>query len=64
MVSVALPFGERVAFLLFLSTLPAGLSLLFGLFLPTVHLIVFYFAVILIGFYRNGVAVKLALENK
>jgi hypothetical protein len=64
MVSIALPFWDRIAFLLFLSTLPAGLSLLFGLFLPTVHLIVFYFAVILIGFYRNGVAVKFFIENQ
>jgi hypothetical protein len=64
MVSVSLPFWDRVAFLLFLSTLPAGFSLLFGLFLPTVHLIVFYFAVILLGFYRNSIAVKVAMEHK
>ncbi|MDR1910137.1 MAG: hypothetical protein LBQ35_09525 [Spirochaetaceae bacterium] len=62
MVSVQIPFGERAAFLLFLSTLPAGLCLLLGLVLPTVHLIVFFLSVIMLGFYRNGVAVAAVLE--
>ncbi|GHU99320.1 hypothetical protein FACS189483_08440 [Spirochaetia bacterium] len=50
-----LTFRERLALLLFSSTLPVLLAALFGLYLPTVHIIVFYFAVILLGFYRSKV---------
>jgi hypothetical protein len=46
-------FRERLGLLLFSSTLPVCLAALFGLWLPTVHIIVFYFAVILLGFHRN-----------
>jgi hypothetical protein len=41
--------------LIFSSTLPAGLALLFGLWLPTVHLLIFYFAVILMSFKPHNV---------
>ncbi|MDR2743419.1 MAG: hypothetical protein LBB98_14900 [Treponema sp.] len=52
-----LKFRDRVGLLLFSSTLPVFLAALFGFWLPTVHIIVFYFAVILISFYRSGVVV-------
>ena len=48
-----LTFRERIALLLFSSTLPVLLAALFGFYLPTVHIIVFYFAVIVLGFYRS-----------
>jgi hypothetical protein len=51
-----LKFRDRLGLLLFSSTLPVFLAALFGFWLPTVHIIVFYFAVILIGFYRSGAA--------
>jgi hypothetical protein len=41
---------ERLGILAFSSTLPVLLSGLLGLWIPTVHIIVFYFAVILTGF--------------
>jgi hypothetical protein len=55
---VVLSFRERLGLLLFSSTLPVLLAALFGLYLPTVHIIVFYFAVILLGFYRSGLCQK------
>jgi hypothetical protein len=48
-----LSFRERLGLSLFSSTLPALFAALFGLFLPTVHIIVFYFIVILIIFQRS-----------
>jgi hypothetical protein len=48
-----LSFKERLGLLLFSSTGAAGLAALFGLWLPTVHIIVFYLAVIAIGFRRS-----------
>jgi hypothetical protein len=53
MVSAPMPLRERLGLLLFSSTLPVLLAALFGLYLPTVHIIVFYLAVILIGFQRS-----------
>jgi hypothetical protein len=53
MVSSPLSFPCRLSFLVFSSTLPAFLSALFGLWMPTVHIIIFYFAVIIISFQRN-----------
>jgi hypothetical protein len=55
-----LTFRERLALLLFSSTLPVFLAALFGLWLPTVHIIVFYFAVILLGFYRSNMTLRAA----
>jgi hypothetical protein len=52
-----LKFRDRLGLLLFSSTLPVFAAALFGFWLPTVHIIVFYFTVILIGFYRSGVVV-------
>jgi hypothetical protein len=52
-----LKFRNRMGLLLFSSTLPVFLAALFGFWLPTVHIIVFYFAVILTGFYRSGAVV-------
>jgi hypothetical protein len=54
----SLTFTERMGLLLFSSTLPVALAALFGLYLPTVHIIVFYFAVILLGFYRSNVILR------
>ena len=48
-----LSFKDRVGLLLFSSTGAALLAALFGLWLPTVHIIVFYLAVIAIGFRRS-----------
>jgi hypothetical protein len=53
MVFSPLPFPCRLSFLVFSSTLPAFLSALFGLWMPTVHIIIFYFAVIIISFQRS-----------
>jgi hypothetical protein len=52
-----LKFRDRLGILLFSSTLPVFLAAIFGFWLPTVHIIVFYFAVISIGFYRSGIVV-------
>ena len=49
-----LSFRDRMGLALFSSTLPVLAASLFGLFLPTVHVILFYFAVIFIIFQRNG----------
>jgi hypothetical protein len=54
--SAFLSFRKRLGLFAFSSTLPALVSALFGLWLPTVHLIVFYFAVIIIGFQRSKYA--------
>jgi hypothetical protein len=53
MVSVSLSFRDRLGLLLFSSTLPVFLAALFGIWLPTVHILLFYFAVIIIGFQRS-----------
>jgi hypothetical protein len=57
-----LKFRDRLGLLLFSSTLPVFLAAILGLWLPTVHIIVFYFAVILIGFYRSNAAVTAAAD--
>jgi hypothetical protein len=44
-----LSYKERLGILAFSSTLPALLSALLGLWIPTLHIIVFYFAVIITG---------------
>jgi len=49
-----LSFGDRMGLALYSSTLPVLLSSLFGLFLPTVHIIVCYFAIIFIVFQRSS----------
>ncbi|MDR2079385.1 MAG: hypothetical protein LBP74_06680 [Treponema sp.] len=53
MVSVNLSARDRLGLLLFSSTLPVFLAALFGVWLPTVHILLFYFAVIIIGFQRS-----------
>ena len=50
-----LSFRSRFGLAVFSSTLPALAAALFGLFLPTVHLLVFYFAVIFIIFQRSNI---------
>jgi maltodextrin utilization protein YvdJ len=52
--SSPLSFHDRFGLAVFSSTLPALASSLFGLFLPTVHVIVFYFIVIFIIFQRSA----------
>ena len=52
--SFPLSFRDRFGLAVFSSTLPALASSLFGLFLPTVHVIVFYFIVIFIIFQRSA----------
>jgi hypothetical protein len=49
-----LSFRNRLALLLFSSTPAALLASLFGLWLPTVHIVVFYLAVIIISFRRSA----------
>jgi hypothetical protein len=48
-----LSFKDRLGLLLFSSTGAAFLAALFGLWLPTVHIVVFYLAVIAISFRRS-----------
>jgi hypothetical protein len=48
-----LTFRVRVGILAFSSTLPVFVAALIGLWAPTLHIVVFYFAVIVIGFRRN-----------
>ena len=48
-----LSFRDRMGLSLFSSTLPAFAASLFGLFLPTVHIIVYYFIIIFIVFQRS-----------
>jgi hypothetical protein len=50
-----LSFRERLGLAVFSSTLPALAMAVFGLFLPTVHIIVFYFIVIFIIFQRSNI---------
>jgi hypothetical protein len=51
-----LPFRERLALLLFTSTLPCLAAAVFGLFFPAVHIIACYLAVILLTFPRSRLA--------
>jgi hypothetical protein len=53
MTGTSLSFSCRLSFLVFSSTLPVFCSALFGLLIPTVHIIVFYLAVIIISFHRS-----------
>ncbi|MDR1216634.1 MAG: hypothetical protein LBK25_08130 [Treponema sp.] len=48
-----LAFRSRVGILAFSSTLPVFAASLMGLWMPILHILVFYFAVLLIGFRRN-----------
>jgi hypothetical protein len=48
-----LPFPAALNFLVLSSTLPVFLAALFGLWLPAVHIMLFYLAVIVIGFHRS-----------
>jgi hypothetical protein len=48
--STALSLRDRFAVLILSSTLPALCAALFGLWLPAVHLVVFYFAEIILAF--------------
>ena len=52
--SSPLSFRDRFGLAVFSSTLPALVSSLFGLFLPTVHIIVFYFIIIFFIFQRSA----------
>jgi len=49
-----LSFRDRMGLAIYSSTLPALLATLFGMFLPTVHIIVCYFAIIFIVFQRSS----------
>ncbi|MDR0784589.1 MAG: hypothetical protein LBE74_01725 [Treponema sp.] len=53
MVIAPLSFRSRVGILAFSSTLPVFVAALIGLWMPTLHIVVFYFAVIFIGFWRS-----------
>jgi len=48
-----LSFGDRMGLALFSSTLPAPAASLFGLYLPAVHILIFYFMVIFFIFQRS-----------
>jgi hypothetical protein len=48
-----LSFGDRLGLALFSSTLPAPAAGIFGLYLPTVHILIFYFMLILFIFQRS-----------
>jgi hypothetical protein len=50
MTSSALPYRDRFGIFVLSSTLPAAGSAIRGLWLPTVHLVVFYFAEIILAF--------------
>ncbi|MDR2701602.1 MAG: hypothetical protein LBB72_04145 [Spirochaetaceae bacterium] len=52
--SSPLPFSDRLGLTLFSSTLPALAAALFGFYLPTVHIIVFYFMVMFFMFQRSS----------
>jgi hypothetical protein len=52
--SSPLSFRDRFGLAVFSSTLPALACSLFGLFLPTVHIIVFYFIIIFFIFQRSA----------
>jgi hypothetical protein len=49
-----LSFSDRFGLALFSSTLPAPAASLFGLYLPAVHILIFYFMVIFFIFQRSG----------
>ncbi|GMO24261.1 MAG: hypothetical protein Ta2B_03610 [Termitinemataceae bacterium] len=46
-------FKSRLGIFLFSSTLPVFGASIFGMFLPTVHIIIYYLIVIIIGFKRS-----------
>jgi hypothetical protein len=46
-------FRDRLGLVIFSSTLPAFVAALLGLFMPGVHLIVFYFVVMFLAFQRS-----------
>ena len=48
-----LSFHDRIGLALFSSTLPVPAAALFGLYLPTVHIIIFYFMVMFFVFQRS-----------
>jgi maltodextrin utilization protein YvdJ len=48
-----LSFRDRMGLVIFSSTLPAFATTLLGLFIPGVHLIIFYFAVMFLAFQRS-----------
>jgi hypothetical protein len=50
MTSSPLAYRDRLGILVFSSTLPAAAAALLGLWLPTVHLVVFYLAEIILAF--------------
>ena len=56
--SSPLSFHDRFGLAVFSSTLPALASSLFGLFLPTVHIIVFYFVIIFFVFQRSALCTE------
>jgi hypothetical protein len=49
-----LSFGDRMGLALFSSTLPAPAAGIFGMYLPAVHILIFYFMVIFFIFQRSG----------
>jgi hypothetical protein len=49
-----LSFGDRMGLALFSSTLPAPAAGVFGLYLPAVHILIFYFMVIFFIFQRSN----------
>jgi len=49
-----LSFGDRLGLALFSSTLPAPVAGIFGLYLPAVHILIFYFMVIFFIFQRSS----------
>jgi hypothetical protein len=51
--STFLRFRTRVGILAFSSTLPVFAAALLGLWMPTLHIVIFYFVVIFIGFWRS-----------
>jgi len=48
-----LSFRERMGIALYSSTLPVLAAALFGMYLPTVHIIVYYFIIIFVVFQRS-----------
>jgi hypothetical protein len=49
-----LSFGDRMGLALFSSTLPAPAASIFGLYLPAVHILIFYFMIIFFIFQRSN----------
>ena len=58
--SEPLPFGDRFGLAVYSSTLPVLASCLFGLILPTVHIIIFYFIVMFFVFQRSKCYAQMA----